>query len=420
MRFTTLAEWLAWQQRLHPTTIELGLERVRAVLARLDPPLGDVPVITVGGTNGKGSVVAYLDAILRAAGRRPGAFTSPHLLRYNERIRIDGQPVGDRPLLDAFARIDAVRGDVSLTFFEWNTLAALEILVRGHCDVLVLEVGLGGRLDAVNAVDADVAVVVSVGLDHCDYLGPTLEHIGAEKAGIFRAGRPAILGSTDLPASVERVAGEVGADVWRPGRDFHARPRDGTWDYRGRRWSLDGLPNPALRGSVQLGNAAVAVAALEAGGARTAVAAAAVDAGLRTVVLPGRFEVIAGQPEWILDVGHNVPAAVELARNLAARPCAGRTWFVCGVLRDKDIEGIVQALASRGRWIAVGLDGERALPAQQLAQRLAAAGADVVRVADDVAEGCDSARALAAPDDRVVVFGSFHTVGPARQWLQLQ
>lgn len=386
------------------------------MLARLDPARPGT-VLTVGGTNGKGSVVAFLDTMLRASGRRVGTFTSPHLLHYRERIRVAGRPVEDAVLCEAFARIDAARDDTSLTFFEWNALAAFEVFARERCDALVLEVGLGGRLDAVNAIDADVAVVVSVGLDHCEYLGPTLERIGAEKAGIYRRGRPAIFGSADMPVSIARVAHEVGADLWRLDCDYSATPHVGGWDYRGRQWVLDGLPPPALQGIVQFSNAATAIAALEAGGPRTQLAPEAVRAGLAAVALPGRFQVVEGAPEWILDVAHNPAAAAELARNLAARPCKGRTWLVAGILRDKDVEGIAAALAGSGEWIAVGLEGDRALPAERLASRLQAAIGTAVRVAADVGAGCELARALAAPRDRVVVFGSFHTVGPALAWL---
>ncbi len=417
MRYLALEDWLAFQQRLHPAAIDMGLDRVAAVLARLALPQPLPPVITIGGTNGKGSTVAFLEAMLAASGRRVGAFTSPHLLDYNERVRVDGQPVGDEALVEAFARLDDARGDISLTFFEWNALAALLVFAGSGCDVWLLEVGLGGRLDAVNALDADVAVVVSIGLDHCDYLGPTLEHIGAEKAGIFRKDRPAIFGALDMPATVGEAAAATGADLWRLGRDFDAEPgHRGEWTYRGRGWTLQALPAPALAGAVQYRNAAAAIAALESLRARLPVGETAVRAGLLQARVAGRFQVIDGAPEWILDVGHNPAAAAELAANLDARPCAGRTWLVAGILRDKDIEGIAARLDGRGEWIAVGLEGDRALAVNELARRLAAQSGASVRTAPSVEAGCELARQLAGRADRIVVFGSFHTVGPALRW----
>jgi dihydrofolate synthase/folylpolyglutamate synthase len=304
-------------------------------------------VLTVGGTNGKGSVTAYLDAILAAAGYETGWFTSPHLARYHERIRVHGREVSDADLLAAFAAIDAARGDISLTFFEWNALAAFVVFARAGVDVAVLEVGMGGRLDAVNLLDADAAAVVSVGLDHREWLGETLEAIGHEKAGIFRAGRPAIFGGRQVPRSVVAHAAAIGARLKRIGTDFDFVERADGWDYVGFGSRRRELPLPGLAGSAQLGNAAVALAMLEAVEPRLLVPDQAVRAGLVDVRLPGRFQVLPGAPEWILDVAHNREAAQALAASLAARPCAGRTLAVCGILGDKDIEGIVAALQGR-------------------------------------------------------------------------
>ncbi len=413
MRFATVADWLAWQQVAHPVEVDPGLERVGAVWRRLRPARPG-SVLTIGGTNGKGSVAAMLDAMLAAAGYETGLFTSPHLVRYNERIRVRGRDVDDEALLAAFDRIDAARGGTSLTFFEWNTLAALVLFAHERVDVAVLEVGMGGRLDAVNLLDADVAAVVSVGLDHREWLGDTIDHIGAEKAGIFRAGRPAIFGARRLPRGVQRAAADCGAELRRLGVDFDFVERADGWDYVGLGSRRRELPLPALAGVTQLANAAAALAVLEAAEPAVLVPDEAVRDGLRAVRLPGRFQIVAGRPEFILDVAHNAEAALALAANLAARPCTGRTLAVCGILADKDIEAIVRALAGRiDRWIAVALEGPRALSVTALAARIAGAGAATVESAASVDAGLEAARAAARPGDRVLVFGSFLCVGPA-------
>jgi dihydrofolate synthase/folylpolyglutamate synthase len=417
MRFATVAEWLAWQQVAHPVAVDPGLERVGAVWRRLRLQL-PATVLTVGGTNGKGSVTATLDAILTTAGYESGLFTSPHLVRYNERIRLRGREATDEDLLAAFAEIDAARGEISLTFFEWNALAAFIAFVHARIDVAVLEVGMGGRLDAVNLLDADVAAVVSVGLDHREWLGDTIEAIGTEKAGIFRAGRPAIFGERRVPRSVASGASDIGARLRRIGVDFDFVERADGWDYVGFGSRRRELPLPALEGSAQLGNAAVALAMLESAEPAILVPDEAVRAGLAAVRLPGRFQVVAGDPEWILDVAHNADAAQALAASLAARPGRTRTLAVCGILGDKDIEAIVTALKGQvTRWIAVGLEGPRALAAADLAGRIAGAGAAPVLAAGSVAAGMAQARAECRPGDRVLVFGSFLTVGPALTWL---
>jgi dihydrofolate synthase/folylpolyglutamate synthase len=417
MRFAAVAAWLAWQQTAHPVEVDPGLDRVGAAWRKLRLPLA-ATVLTVGGTNGKGSVAAYLDSILAAAGYATGLFTSPHLRRYNERIRVHGREVGDDELLSAFATIDAARDGISLTFFEWNALAAFVAFTRAHVDVAVLEVGMGGRLDAVNLLDADAAAVVSVGLDHREWLGDTVEAIGAEKAAIFRAGRPAIFGGRQVPQSVIASAAAAGARLKRIGTDFDYVERADGWDYVGFGSRRRELPLPALRGSSQLANAAVALAMLEAAEPKLLVPDQAVRAGLMAVRLPGRFQVIEGDPEWILDVAHNADAALSLAASLAARPCRGSTIAVCGILGDKDIEAIVAALSRQvRRWIAVGLEGRRALPPAELASRIGRAGASSVLAVENVAAGMAEARLACRPGDRVIVFGSFLTVGPALAWL---
>jgi dihydrofolate synthase/folylpolyglutamate synthase len=435
----TLAEWLRLQESVHPKSIDMGLERVGSVARTLGVAAPPFAVITVSGTNGKGSVVAHLAALLGALGARTGMFTSPHLLRYNERIRVDDSEVADAELIDVFERIEAARGTTTLTFFEYNTLAALLIFAARQVDVAVLEVGLGGRLDATNLVDADVAVLVSVGFDHRDWLGDTLEQIGAEKAGIFRRDRPAVLGTADLPATVFASVHELGARAVVAERDFHWRLHGARWDYQGLGVVLADLPPPALAGAIQYRNAATALAALESlslGAARTPLArlrerlgvldARAAAAALTGVRLAGRFQVVPGAVEWILDIAHNEPAARVLAAQLAQRPLPrraaggrGLTYAVIGVLRDKDAAGIAAALAGViDRWIVCALPGERGESAAQLAARLALPTGSF-ETADSVEGGCERARAAARAGDRVVVCGSVYTVGPALRWLRL-
>ena len=420
MRFDTLSQWLDWQQSLHPKSIDLGLERVTEMMARLGIERPARSVLTVGGTNGKGSVVAYLDAMLRAGGYSVGVFTSPHLVRYNERIHIQGRSVDDAAIMRSFERIDSVRGDLSLTFFEWNALAGFELLESAGVEVAILEVGLGGRLDAVNAVDADVAAVVSIGLDHCEWLGSTLEQIGREKAGIFRPGRPAIFGARSMPWSVGQAATAIGARLRRLGVDFDFVERPDGWDYIGIGSRRRELPLPGLCGAAQLANAATALAVLEAAEPGLLVPDDAVRAGLSGATLAGRFQRVPGSPEWVLDVAHNPDAARVLARSLSALPPAGRTIAVCGMLADKDTAAVVAAMDNVvDGWIAVGIDGSRALDAAAMAARLEGALGVAVPREGTVAAGCERARQMAGPGDRVVVFGSFHTVGPALEWLGL-
>jgi dihydrofolate synthase/folylpolyglutamate synthase len=413
---TALAAWLARQERSHPNSIDLGLERVREVARRLDLLAPRHPVITVGGTNGKGSTVAFLDAMLRALGHRCGRFTSPHLTRYNERICIDGEEARDEDLIASFERIDAARGDITLTFFEYNALAALDLFARAPVDVAVLEVGLGGRLDATNIIDADVSVVCSIGIDHVDWLGHSVEQIGREKAGIFRAGRPAVLGSADMPRSVFEVIEAVGARGVIPGRDYFVHRLADCWDFECGEVRLQDLPPPALPGLQQVGNAGTALAALASSGFASSLSSATVAQALRAVRIRGRFQVVPGDIDWVLDVAHNVPAAEGLRGNLATLP-SKRTIAVCGVLADKDIAGVAAAVAPAiDAWVLAALEGPRAVDTKELAARLPA-GANVIAHARDVADACRAARAAAKPGERIVVFGSFLTVGPALDFL---
>jgi dihydrofolate synthase / folylpolyglutamate synthase len=431
----SLDEWLALQEAVHPKSIDLGLTRVAAVARRLGIDRPSAVVITVGGTNGKGSTVAHLEALLLAAGRSVGLFTSPHFLRYNERIRIGGAEAEDEEIIEAFERIEAARGAITLTFFEYNTLAALYLFARRHVEYALLEVGLGGRLDATNLVDADVSVVCSVGFDHRDWLGETLEEIGAEKAGIFRAGRPAVLGTACMPATVHSAIARLGAKPIVAEKDFSWRVRaaaggEGGWSYQGLRLHLAELPPSALAGSIQYRNASTALAALEAladGESRSRSEAAqrmlaslegpTVAAALRRVRLTGRFQIVPGPVEWILDIAHNPPAAEVLASELIARPCRGSTLAVVGILGDKDAPAIGAALAPAvQRWFLCDLHGPRGICAEELARRLRAV-AQQPTLAGSVIEACQAAREAARPGDRVVVCGSVHTVGPALEWL---
>ena len=420
LRLGSLDAWLEWQQTLHPRAMDLGLERVTRVLERTGWRPPQVPVLTVGGTNGKGSCVATIAALLAAGGYRVATFTSPHLVDYRERIRVDGVPVSAASLVAAFERIADALGADTLTFFEFNTLAALLVFETACPDAVVLEVGMGGRLDAVNVVDPDVAVIVSVGLDHMEWLGPDVESIGREKAGILRAGRPAVVGTPAPPRSVIEVANAIGADLRLRGRDFDASAREaGRWDYRDRDGRLDSLPEPGLTGVVQVDNAATALAALRALGPRLPLARPAVERGLAQVRLAGRFQRLqdAGGVEWVLDVAHNEDSARTLAANLRRWPAAGRTLAVCGMLADKDARQVAGLLGGVvDRWYAASTDGPRGLAAEELSARAAGAGVTMAP-AGDVEAALAVAAAAARPGDRVVVFGSFHTVGPALRHL---
>ncbi|HSS71420.1 MAG TPA: bifunctional tetrahydrofolate synthase/dihydrofolate synthase [Casimicrobiaceae bacterium] len=411
----TLADWLGYLETLHPKTIALGLERVRAVYERLAIVPG-CPVITVAGTNGKGSTAAFLERMLGAAGYRVGLYTSPHLLAYNERVRIAGSDASDGELVAAFAAVEAVRDDVPLTYFEFGTLAALWLFARARLDALVLEVGLGGRLDAVNVVDADVAVVTTIAIDHVDYLGATREDIGREKAGIFRPARTAICEDPDPPASLVEYARGIGAPLLRRGVEFEARDEDTQWRYTGPDGASYALPHPALRGRHQLANAATALTALLTLRQRLPVNMGAVRDALVGIELRGRLQVLAGRPVVVLDVAHNPQAVRVLSENLGAMGFHPQTIAVFGMMSDKDIDGLIAALNARiERWLVATLPPPRGATAQDLRQRLEAAS-----VAPSAIETFDSpdaayrvARERATEADRIIVFGSFLTVAAA-------
>jgi len=371
------------------------------------------PVVTVTGTNGKGSTSALLESMLAAARHRTGLYTSPHLASYNERVRIQGVPVSDAALIAAFNAVEDARNDVPLTYFEYGTLAALWLFARADLAACVLEVGLGGRLDAVNVVDADVAVVTNVDLDHMDYLGPTREDIGREKAGILRAGRPAVCGDPNPPATLVAHARVLGAPLTLIGRDYGFVPGERQWDYWGPGGARHGLPHPALRGVVQLANAATAIAALDLLRDRLHVSAGALREGLVSVELAGRFQVLPGRPTTVLDVAHNPHAARVLAASLAAMGFHPRTIAVFGMLADKDLDGVVAAMKPRiDRWHVATLPGPRGARAASVRDALVRAGIDSanVRMFDDVASAYRAARDEAVEADRIIVFGSFLTV----------
>jgi len=407
-----LAAWLSYLERVHPRTIDLGLERVARVRDRLALTLS-CPVITVGGTNGKGSTCALLEAMLRAAGYRVGLYTSPHLLRYNERLRIDGRAATDAQLVTAFERVEAARADTSLTYFEFGTLAAALLFRDAGLEAAVLEVGLGGRLDAVNLFDPDCAIVTSIGIDHTEYLGTTRESIGLEKAGIFRPGRPAVVGDTDPPASLREHAASIGAHLLLNERDFGASAAPGQWTYWSGHGRRAGLPWPALRGDYQLGNAATAIAALETLREHIPVDMGAIRRGLVEVELPGRFQVLPGRPVVVLDVAHNPQAAERLRDGLTHMGAFAATYAVFGMLKDKDIAGVAAALAGCiDGWLLAPLPGPRGATAEDLQMRLRGAGISTPAQAfDSVTAAYRHAREHARADDRIVVFGSFHTVG---------
>ncbi|HTD71943.1 MAG TPA: bifunctional tetrahydrofolate synthase/dihydrofolate synthase [Steroidobacteraceae bacterium] len=420
----SLDQWLAYQAQVHPQTIDLGLERLSVVLDRLQWQQPRVPVITIAGTNGKGSVSAYCAAILSAAGFKVGTFTSPHLRDYRERIQIHDRWVHAAELTEAFERIEVARGSVALTFFEFNALAALLIFDAAALDAWVLEIGMGGRLDAVNVVDGDVAVITSIGLDHQEYLGDTLEAIAREKAGIFRPGKTAVIGGREPSLVLEEAARGMKSPLKRLAIEYNYILDGAGWRYRGTRWDLPHLPAPALPGAIQFTNAATAIAALEEIAPRLSVPAAAVARGLIEVRLPGRFQLIApamGAPRWVLDVAHNPDAARVLARNLNANPIAGKTLAVCGILMDKNAAGIAAIMDDCiDAWWCASIDGARGRNGEALANVIRDQVAIPVRAADSVASACQAALSAAGPQDRIVVFGSFHTVGPALDWLESQ
>ena len=411
----SLAECLSYLEQLHPKTIDLSLDRVAEVKQRLNlnPAF---PIITVAGTNGKGSTCAMLEAVLLAAGYRVGLYTSPHLLRYNERVRINGKEASDEALCAAIAAVEQARGEVSLTYFEFGTLAAVWLFARAGLDAAVLEVGLGGRLDAVNAFDTDCAVLTSVDFDHMEYLGDSRLAIGYEKAGIFRPGKPAVCGEFDVPYSVLAHAEKVGANLRRIGPDFgYDSLEPNQWRFTSRDGLRLSLPYPAMRGTYQLGNASTCLAALEQLREKLPVGHDDIRRGLLEAVVPGRFQVLPGRPQRIFDVAHNPHAAKVLAENLRAMPPTGKTFAVFAMLRDKDIAGVVRAMKEQvDLWLVAGIVQPRGASAEELLRVMEQEGlAQHAGAFASVAEAYRHACAKAAEDDKILVFGSFYTVAEA-------
>lgn len=424
---SSLDEWLTYLETIHPHTMDFGLERVSQVLRTLDIHF-ECPVIVVGGTNGKGSTCAFLESILMQAGYRVGSYTSPHLIRFNERARIDGVQVDDRDLVTQFDRVERARAaapdaPVSLTYFEFSTLAILRLFQQARLDAVILEVGLGGRLDAVNCIDADCAIVTSIDLDHLEYLGETREKIGWEKAHIFRAGRPAVCSDPAPPQALIEYAKNIGADLRLLGRDFNCSGDQQQWMFRGRSMRRPGLAYPALRGANQLLNAAGALAVLEALAERLPVTAQAIRSGFALVELPGRFQVLPGRPTVVLDVAHNPHAAATLANNLGSMGFHPYTRAVFGCMKDKDIAGIVRLLKDRiDHWHLTDLPGTRAATAQELTAIVRASGfredhEHSIAAYASPARAFEAARSAAGVDDRICAFGSFLTVGGVIQFL---
>jgi len=412
---TTLPAWLSYLETLHPKAIAMGLERIRAVYDRLARSIA-CPVVTVAGTNGKGSTCAFLECMLRAGGYRVGLYTSPHLLRYNERVKIAGVEATDAELCEAFAMVEAARGETLLTYFEFGTLASFWLFARSDLDAVVLEVGLGGRLDAVNLVDADVAIVTTIAIDHVDYLGSTREDIGREKAGVFRPKRVAICADPSPPATLVDHARAIDAKLLRLGIDFGYRAEATQWRYIGPGGPRYGLPSPPLRGSYQLANAATAVTALDSLRDRLPVGMGAIRDALVSVELAGRFQVLPGRPVRVLDVAHNAQAARELADNLAVMGFHPETWAVFGIMADKDIDGVIAPLRSRvDRWLVATLPPPRGATAAMLRTKLELAGVvpTAIRDFDDPAVAYRAACGAVSETDRIIVFGSFLTVAAA-------
>ena len=409
----TLDDWLAHCEQLHPKTIDMGLDRVRAVAERMGLRF-DCPVFTVAGTNGKGSTCAMLEAILTQAGFRTGLFTSPHLVRFEERCRIRGQNVDASDLVAAFARVESARAEISLTYFEFTTLAILDTLARAGLDAVILEVGLGGRLDAVNIIDTDCAIITSIDIDHAELLGDTREKIGFEKAGILRTGRPAIVSDPVPPQSVIDRATEIGADLWLLGRDFNYSGDKQQWAWAGRGRRYAGLAYPALRGANQLINASGVLAALTAMRQQLPVTAQAVRNGLALVDLPGRFQVVPGQPALVLDVAHNPHSVAALALNLDAMGFYPTTHAVFGAMADKDLTPMLQRMDPLvDRWYFTDLPTPRAASgaALQTAWQAVTKRTDAVSAVFSTPLDALHAAAKAQAADRIVVFGSFYTVG---------
>ena len=411
----SLSEWLDYQQQIHPDEIELGLDRLREIWPRLHHAEFNPRVISVAGTNGKGSCVAYLDAILRDASWRVGSYTSPHLIRYNERIHINGEEASDDDLCAAFERIEECREEITLTYFEFGTLAALDLFSRHQLDVVILEVGLGGRLDAVNLVDADAALVTSIGIDHQAWLGDNRDDIGAEKAGILRAGQPAVYAETDMPAGFLQAAIAIGAKLYHAGDDYCYMTGQDEWSWQSGGTLHHALPIPSMRGHYQVQNAAGVLMVLHLLRQQLPVSHEALRQGLIQAKLPGRFQVIAGEPLIILDVAHNQEAAAVLAANLDSLQFPGKLRAIFSMYADKPLQAVVATLQnSVDEWHIYPLGNERGFSGEELRAGVEQAAGDVnVITHDSLQDAFQVAKQASAAGDVIMIFGSFHVVGEA-------
>jgi len=421
MRFNSLNEWLTWQEDLHFTSIELGLDRCREVAKVMNLLSPGFTVISIAGTNGKGSSAAMLDLILRNAGYNVGIYTSPHLIRYNERIRIDGVEVSDDLLCQSFSQVDNARGDISLTYFEFGTLAALDIFHRSGIEIAIMEVGLGGRLDAVNILNADVALICSIDLDHENWLGHDRELIGREKAGIFRSNRAAICSDTNPPASIVESAEKVKANLYLSGTDFTYQISKNTWVWKTTSSTFNGLPIPGANGDIQVQNAAGILMVLDVISERFPVDKRDIYTSLLDFSLPGRFQLVPNKIPIVLDVAHNRQSAEVLADSLSKLPRVNETHVVIGMLKDKDHKSVFQALSKiTDHWYIVSLDSSRGADSQTLTEVLnRLENVLPVNVFENVEIALQHANNSAQPDDRIIVSGSFLTVGAAIKWLKL-
>ncbi len=415
-----LTDWLTRLETLSPVEIDLGVERVHEVLGRLKLKSPQF-VLHIAGTNGKGSSVAMLQSLLIESGVSVGAYTSPHVFRYNERICIDGAQASDEQIVAAFERVDAVRGDVPLTYFEFGTVAAIVVFEQAGVDAAILEVGMGGRLDAVNAVEPSAGLITNVSLDHCGWLGNNIDSIAFEKAGIMRNGKPVVYGTVDVPASLAKHANEIGADMIVAGRDYTwSIAADGGWSWQGRSTRLSSLKRPSLLGDFQIDNAAGVLALAEAAGFGSFLQPDIVNTAFTRLRLDGRLQIIRAEVEWLLDVAHNPAAAAALASSLRARAVNGNTIAIVAMLDDKDVAGMIAPLQDIvDHWIAVTADSPRAIDAGELARQIANLNNAACLSTDSLQQAMDSARELATSEARILVTGSFYVVGPALRSLEL-
>lgn len=422
LRFNTLEEWLEWQEELHFTSIELGLDRCTAVAGKMGLLQPSYKVVSVAGTNGKGSSVNMLSAILRNAGYNTGSYTSPHLVRYNERICLNGREVGDDVLCASFNRIDQARGDVSLTYFEFGTLAAFDIFQRSGVDIAILEVGLGGRLDAVNCLDADVSLITAIDLDHENWLGNDRETIGREKAGIMRSHSPVVCSDNNPPASVQAYADELGTPLYITGRDYNYAVNGSTWDWQFDMQKYAGLPCPSLYNPLQIRNAAGVLMALHLLAEQFPITQQSIHRGLQEFNLTGRFQVVPDKAQLVLDVAHNRQAAALLVDNLKSMPVKGNTHVLIGMLKDKNHAAVFAALEEvADYWHVVTLESPRGADNDLLKHELNTLGIiDTVSCYETVASALVTIREQVGPEDRIVITGSFLTVGAAIKTLALQ